>query len=67
MNLLQKLLDTVFTGATSVGTIQLFSMLPIESIYSMFCSSLVATAAIGKLLYDFLEYRRKVKARPPEN
>jgi len=27
----------------------------------MFCSSLVATAAIGKLLYDFLEYRRKIR------
>jgi len=61
MNLLQKISDTVFTGATSVGTITLFGIISIESVYSMFCSSMVATAAIGKLLYDFLEYRRKVR------
>jgi hypothetical protein len=55
-------LDTLLTGFTSICTIKLFSNFSagdIQAIYSMFVQSLVAIAAIGKLLYDFLSRKDK--------
>jgi len=49
-----KHFDTILTGFTSLCTIKFFnSPSDIQAIYSMFVQSLVATAAIGKLLYDY--------------
>jgi hypothetical protein len=57
-----KFLDTIFTAFTSVCSIQLFSSLEdIQAIYSMFVQSLVATAAIAKILYDIAEKQSKSK------
>lgn len=50
---MQKILDTGFTAVTSICTIQLFNNLAdVQAIYSLFVQSLVATAAIGKLMFD---------------
>ena len=58
MSLMQKNLDTVLTGFTSICTIQLFnSVEDITAIYSLFVQSLVATAAIGKLLFDYYKHK----------
>lgn len=55
-----KHLDTILTGFTSLCTIQLFSSASeIQAIYSMFVQSLVATAAIGKLVYDYLKAKEE--------
>jgi len=55
-----KLLDTGFTTLTSICTIQLFSS-PAEAqaVYTLFVQSLVATAGIGKILYDVFISKRK--------
>jgi hypothetical protein len=55
-----RILDTIFTAFTSVCSIQLFSSLEdIQAIYGMFVQSLVATAAIAKILYDFSQRKAK--------
>lgn len=55
---MQKNVDTVLTGFTSICTIQLFnSVEDIEAVYSLFVQSLVATAAIGKLLIDYYKHK----------
>lgn len=55
---MQKNLDTVLTGFTSICTIQLFNNVEdITAIYSLFVQSLVATAAIGKLLFDYYKHK----------
>jgi len=55
-----RFLDTIFTAFTSVCSIQLFSSLEdIQVVYSMFVQSLVATAAIAKILYDFSQRKAK--------
>jgi len=59
-NMQNKFLDTIFTAFTSVCSIQLFSSLEdIQVVYSMFVQSLVATAAIAKILYDFSQRKAK--------
>jgi len=58
MSYMHKNLDTVLTGFTSICTIQLFnSVEDITAIYSLFVQSLVATAAIGKLLFDYYKHK----------
>jgi hypothetical protein len=55
-----KLLDTGFTTLTSICTIQFFSS-PAEAqaIYTLFVQSLVATAGIGKIIYDIFYKPKK--------
>ena len=56
---MQKNIDTVLTGFTSICTIQFFNSLEdITAIYSLFVQSLVATAAIGKLLIDYYKQKK---------
>jgi hypothetical protein len=55
---MHKNLDTVLTGFTSICTIQLFNTTQdVINIYSLFVQSLVATAAIGKLLFDYYKHK----------
>ena len=55
---MSKNVDTVLTGFTSICTIQFFnSVEDIEVVYSLFVQSLVATAAIGKLLFDYYKHK----------
>lgn len=57
---MHKNLDTVLTGFTSICTIQLFSTTQdVINIYSLFVQSLVATAAIGKLLFDYYKHKNE--------
>ncbi len=46
------MIDTAIFGSGSILAIQLTSSLPIETIYMLFVQSLVATATIGKILWD---------------
>ncbi len=55
---MHKNLDTVLTGFTSICTIQFFNTTQdVVNVYSLFVQSLVATAAIGKILIDY--YKNK--------
>lgn len=57
---MHKNIDTVLTGFTSICTIQLFhTAQDVANIYSLFVQSLVATAAIGKLVFDYIKHRDK--------
>ena len=57
---MHKNIDTVLTGFTSICTIQLFnSAQDVANIYSLFVQSLVATAAIGKLMFDYYKHKNK--------
>ncbi len=47
------------TGAGSIILINWFGQLPIETVYSLFVQSLVATATIGKLLADWANGKKK--------
>jgi hypothetical protein len=47
-----KMIDTAIFGSGSILAIQLTSSLPIETMYMLFVQSLVATATIGKILWD---------------
>jgi hypothetical protein len=59
---MQKILDTGFTAITSICTIQLFNNLSdVQAIYSLFVQSLVATAAIGKLMFDVVNKKNEKK------
>ena len=60
MEYMHKNIDTVLTGFTSICTIQLFhSAQDVANIYSLFVQSLVATAAIGKLMFDYYKHKNK--------
>lgn len=60
MDYMHKNIDTVLTGFTSICTIQLFhTAQDVANIYSLFVQSLVATAAIGKLVFDYIKHRDK--------
>ena len=60
MDYMHKNIDTVLTGFTSICTIQLFhSAQDVANIYSLFVQSLVATAAIGKLMFDYYKHKNK--------
>jgi hypothetical protein len=54
-----KSIDTIMTGAGSIILINWFGQLPIETVYSLFVQSLVATATIGKLLADWANSKKK--------
>jgi hypothetical protein len=45
-------LQTGFMGAFSICLINLVDIADIQSIYTLFVQSLVATATIGKILWD---------------
>jgi hypothetical protein len=47
-----KMIETALVGSGSILAIQFTSVLPIETIYMLFVQSLVATATIGKILWD---------------
>lgn len=54
-------LDTIYTTVTGILSIELFTdMSPADwaSVYGFFCQSLVATAAIGKLMLDYYDKKR---------
>ena len=58
MNYMHKNIDTILTGFTSICTIQLFhTAQDVANIYSLFVQSLVATAAIGKLIFDYYKHK----------
>jgi hypothetical protein len=58
MSLMHKNLDTVLTGFTSICTIQFFNTTQdVVNVYSLFVQSLVATAAIGKILIDYYKHK----------
>lgn len=60
MEYMHKNIDTILTGFTSICTIQLFhTAQDVANIYSLFVQSLVATAAIGKLVFDYIKHRDK--------
>lgn len=60
MDYMHKNIDTVLTGFTSICTIQLFhTAQDVANMYSLFVQSLVATAAIGKLVFDYIKHRDK--------
>lgn len=60
MDYMHKNIDTILTGFTSICTIQLFhSAQDVANIYSLFVQSLVATAAIGKLMFDYYKHKQK--------
>jgi hypothetical protein len=60
MDYMHKNIDTILTGFTSICTIQLFhTAQDVTTIYSLFVQSLVATAAIGKLLFDYYKHKDK--------
>jgi hypothetical protein len=60
MELMHKNIDTLLTGFTSICTIQLFhSAEDVTTVYSLFVQSLVAIAAIGKLLFDYYKHKAK--------
>jgi hypothetical protein len=60
MELMHKNIDTILTGFTSICTIQLFhSAEDVTAVYSLFVQSLVAIAAIGKLLFDYYKHKNK--------
>lgn len=62
MDYMHKNIDTILTGFTSICTIQLFhTAQDVTTMYSLFVQSLVATAAIGKLLFDYYNYRNDKK------
>ena len=64
----QGILNTVYTGATSICTIKLVSLASAE-VYSLFVQSLVATAAIGKMIYELLiliEKNKRERAGIPD-
>lgn len=46
------MIETALVGSGSILAIQFTSVLPIETIYMLFVQSLVATATIGKILWD---------------
>jgi hypothetical protein len=55
---MHKNLDTVLTGFTSICTIQFFNTTQdVVNVYSLFVQSLVATAAIGKILIDYYKHK----------
>ena len=57
---MHKNLDTLLTGFTSICTIQLFNTTQdVVGMYSLFVQSLVATAAIGKLLLDYIKHKKE--------
>lgn len=57
---MHKNIDTILTGFTSICTIQLFhTAQDVTTIYSLFVQSLVATAAIGKLVFDYIKHKEK--------
>lgn len=59
-----KILDTFLTTGAAIIGIQWFSTLDdVESIYTMFVQSLVATAAIGKILFDIIKTNKNEKTR----
>jgi len=47
-----RMIETALFGSGSILAIQITSVLPIETIYMLFVQSLVATATIGKILWD---------------
>ena len=47
-----KMIETALFGSGSILAIQMTAALPIETIYMLFVQSLVATATIGKILWD---------------
>lgn len=53
-----KIIDTIITGSTGLILINWTAEIPIETIYQLFVQSLVATATIGKLLYDVLKSKK---------
>ena len=46
------MIETALFGSGSILAIQFTSVLPIETVYMLFVQSLVATATIGKILWD---------------
>jgi len=59
MELMHKNIDTILTGFTSICTIELFhTAQDVTAIYSLFVQSLVAIAAIGKLLFDYYKHKK---------
>jgi hypothetical protein len=54
-----KILDTALIGSGSILFIQWTSTMPIEQVYQLFVQSLVATAAIGKILWDVANKNKK--------
>jgi hypothetical protein len=59
MDYMHKNVDTILTGFTSICTIQLFNTAAdVTTVYSLFVQSLVATAAIGKLLFDYYKHKK---------
>lgn len=65
----EKIVDTIITGSTGFILIDWSANLPVETVYQLFVQSLVATATIGKLLYDVLKFRysQKDKKNPPDD
>lgn len=60
MDYMHKNVDTILTGFTSICTIQLFhTAQDVANIYSLFVQSLVATAAIGKLIFDYYKHKER--------
>lgn len=57
MNILNHV-ETFATGSVGILFIQALSFAEMESVYKMFVQSLVATAAIGKIVYDVLALRK---------
>jgi hypothetical protein len=56
-----KIIDTALFGSGSILAIQFTSVLPIETIYMLFVQSLVATATIGKILWDIAKADKNAK------
>jgi hypothetical protein len=52
-------LQTGFMGAFSICLINLVNIADIEAVYTLFVQSLVATATIGKILWDISQKDKK--------
>lgn len=57
---IRPLADTIYQGILSICTIKL-ATLAFTDVYGLFVASLVATATIGKTLYEIMLLREKIK------
>lgn len=58
-----NIIETMLIGLAGVSFVEALSWVDIESIYKMFVQSLVATAAIGKIVYEILLLRNSQPQR----
>lgn len=52
-------LQTGFMGAFSICLINLVNIADVQAVYTLFVQSLVATATIGKILWDIAQKDKK--------